>query len=270
MTRTLVICKPRLPALYTAQRAVLETELGDLAAVKTLFMPVFDLAPIATALDRLREFVVSDSVKPNCMVVFVSPSVLEICLTDMQIWPEHVYCAVMGRQSALLALRLGVPESMLIAPGFGSNEETEDADGLASLIERNFPAGSCQILVCKGPRGRVDFPEKLKTIGHGVSVLECYTRDPIQQDRALCTELFNLNEQAVLWVTSSETMEALNVQLSIHSRVKLLAFRLNAVVLTTHPRIAAKCRELGYDHVIEIATGIQSVKSWIKLNTITW
>ena len=266
MTHTLVVCKPKLPDQYLTQRVDLKRQLDQMHAGHVMYFPVFELVPDLAAMLTIRPWLDAATEKSNHLIVFVSPSVLEIAVTNLGQWPAHVYCGVMGRQSAKLAMDLGIPKDKIIAPTGENDHETEDSDGLASLLATHFEAGSCRVMVCKGPRGRVEFPEKLKEMQHDVTVLECYDRKVIEQSNAQCEALFARAAEAVLWITSSETIEALDSQLARKSESQLKVLKETATVLTTHPRITAKCRELGYAHVVQIATGIQSVNSWLKSN----
>lgn len=266
MTHTLVVCKPKLPDQYLTQRVDLKRQLDQMNLGHVMYFPVFELVPDLASLATIRAWLDADTDKPNHLVVFVSPSVLEIAVTQLGQWPDSVYCGVMGRQSAKLAMDLGVPKNKIIAPTLENNHETEDSEGLARLLASHFEAGSCRVMVCKGPRGRVEFPKKLEAMQHDVTVLECYDRKVIEQSDDQCEALFARMSDVVLWITSSETIEVLDSQLARKSESELKILRQTATVLTTHPRIAAKCRELGYAHVVEIATGIQSVNSWLKSN----
>ena len=266
MTHTLVVCKPKLPDQYLTQRVDLKRQLDQMHAGHVMYFPVFELVPDLATILTIRQWLDAVTEKPNHLIVFVSPSVLEIAVTNLGQWPAHVYCGVMGRQSAKLAMDLGIPKDKIIAPTGENDHETEDSDGLASLLATHFEAGSCRVMVCKGPRGRVEFPKKLEEMQHDVTVLECYDRKVIEQSNAQCEALFARAAEAVLWITSSETIEALDSQLARKSESQLKVLKETATVLTTHPRITAKCRELGYAHVVQIATGIQSVNSWLKSN----
>ncbi|BET26142.1 uncharacterized protein HemX [Limnobacter thiooxidans] len=266
MTYTLVVCKPRLPEQYLTQRVELKSALDQAGHSNILYFPVFELIPDFSAMSEIGHWLKQEAPQPNRLVVFVSPSVLEIVLTHLGGWPSNVFCGVMGKQSAKLALDLGVPQSQVIAPTGDGPDESEDSDGLARLLAKQFEAGTCDVLVCKGPRGRVEFPVKLENMGHAVKVLECYDRRVIEQSDLQSNCLFELGASAALWVTSSETIEVLDQQLALKSDPRLTILREQSTVLTTHPRIAAKCRELGYAHVVQIATGIQSVNSWLKSN----
>lgn len=266
MTHTLVVCKPKLPDQYLTQRVDLKRQLDQMHAGHVMYFPVFELVPDLAAMLTIRPWLDAATEKSNHLIVFVSPSVLEIAVTNLGQWPAHVYCGVMGRQSAKLAMDLGIPKDKIIAPTGENDHETEDSDGLARLLATHFEAGSCRVMVCKGPRGRVEFPKKLEEMQHNVTVLECYDRKVIEQSNAQCEALFARAAEAVLWITSSETIEALDSQLARKSESQLKVLKETATVLTTHPRITAKCRELGYAHVVQIATGIQSVNSWLKSN----
>lgn len=266
MTHTLVVCKPKLPDQYLTQRVDLKRQLDQMHAGHVMYFPVFELVPDLAAMLTIRPWLDAATEKSNHLIVFVSPSVLEIAVTNLGQWPAHVYCGVMGRQSAKLAMDLGIPKDKIIAPTGENDHETEDSDGLARLLATHFEAGSCRVMVCKGPRGRVEFPKKLEEMQHDLTVLECYDRKVIEQSNAQCEALFARAAEAVLWITSSETIEALDSQLARKSESQLKVLKETATVLTTHPRITAKCRELGYAHVVQIATGIQSVNSWLKSN----
>jgi len=266
MAHTLVVCKPKLPDQYLTQRVDLKRQLDQMHSGHVMYFPVFELVPDLASLLTIRPWLETTTDKPNHLIVFVSPSVLEIAVTNLGQWPANVYCGVMGRQSAKLAIDLGIPKDNIIAPMGENDHETEDSDGLARLLATHFEAGSCRVMVCKGPRGRVEFPKKLEEMQHDVTVLECYDRKVIEQSNAQCEALFARAAEAVLWITSSETIEALDSQLARKSESQLKVLKETATVLTTHPRITAKCRELGYAHVVQIATGIQSVNSWLKSN----
>ena len=266
MAHTLVVCKPKLPDQYLTQRVDLKRQLDQMHSGHVMYFPVFELVPDLASLLTIRPWLETTTDKPNHLIVFVSPSVLEIAVTNLGQWPANVYCGVMGRQSAKLAIDLGIPKDNIIAPTGENDHETEDSDGLARLLATHFEAGSCRVMVCKGPRGRVEFPKKLVEMQHDVTVLECYDRKVIEQSDTQCEALFARTSEAVLWITSSETIEALDSQLARKSESRLKTLKETATVLTTHPRITAKCRELGYAHVVQIATGIQSVNSWLKSN----
>jgi uroporphyrinogen-III synthase len=184
-------------------------------------------------------------------------------------WPEAVYCGVMGRQSAQLVERLGVPAHRLVYPCSPNNSETEDSHGLANLIGQMFPQGDCEVIVCKGPKGRSDFGKRLIHENYSFSQLECYDRLVINQTELECKQLLALGENAVMWLTSSETIGVLDEQLLSSFPDEVPAFRSLCVLLTTHPRITTKCLELGYARVFQISTGIQSVKEWLDIQKKT-
>ncbi|HEX4917554.1 MAG TPA: uroporphyrinogen-III C-methyltransferase [Limnobacter sp.] len=266
MNRTLVVCKPRLPDDYTVQKQTLRQAMSSLGLTDHVFFPVFELKPLDEAIARAQAWAnQAGDVAPR-MVVFVSPSVLEVVKHRMGEWPSGLLCGVMGQQSRSLALALGIPEQQIVSPSGQQPEESEDSDGLTRLLEKQYADHNLQVLVCKGPRGRTEFPVRLRELGHHVEVLECYDRVPVLQTAEDARALCELGQHAVLWVTSSETATVLCQQLESHSELQTREFRQRCTVLTTHPRITAKCRELGFANVAEIPTGIQSVKAWLESN----
>ena len=134
MGLTLVVCKPRLPERYSVQRDELTRGLSGIAADSVVYFPVFELTPDLPAIEQISQWLTSQSAKSKRMIVFVSPSVLEIAVTTFGAWPEQVLCGVMGSQSKALASRLGIPEHLLIAPTGAENTQKEDSYGLAKLI----------------------------------------------------------------------------------------------------------------------------------------
>ena len=87
MTHTLVVCKPRLPEQYLTQRLDLKRQLEQAQHARILYFPVFELVPDLTAISRILPWVETVSEKPKRLIVFVSPSVLEIVLTHVREWP---------------------------------------------------------------------------------------------------------------------------------------------------------------------------------------
>jgi uroporphyrin-3 C-methyltransferase len=269
MNTTLIICKPQLPEQFLIQRASLAAQLPVEPGLQVLPLPLFDLVPNSEVIQRVFEWVKSPALRPHQLLVFVSPSALEMVLHNMGAWPESLYCAVMGRQSAELARKLGVPDACILAPMGQSDEETEDSDGLAQVISKRFEVASCDVLICKGPRGRTEFMTALQVQGHQVSSLECYDRCEIRLPQETIEHVCNIQGQVVLWLTSSETVLALDQQFKAYAAGPYQDFQHRVTVLTTHPRIRNKCSELGFSSVIEIPTGIQSVNQWLLANKTT-
>lgn len=111
MTHTLVVCKPKLPDQYLTQRVDLKRQLDQMNSGEVMYFPVFELVPDLNAMALIRPWIDNATEKANRLIVFVSPSVLEIAVTNLGQWPANVYCAVMGRQSAKLASDLGIPKT---------------------------------------------------------------------------------------------------------------------------------------------------------------
>lgn len=264
-TPTIFICKPRLPAQFTTQRDALLGELADQPGLAFVHLPVFELGPLPGMLGKVQEWIGQRSPERPSLIVCVSPSALEMLIGQLGQWPAGVLCGVMGHQSAQLAQKLGVAQELLLAPTGDSPEESEDSDGLLHLLKARFPKQPLDVLVCKGPRGRAQFPQALAEMGCKVEVLECYSREPIVHDAQALAPILNAQDGAVLWLTSSETVQALDSNLlQALGQQACQQIRSRAVVLTTHPRIEAKCQELGYQIVHRIPTGIQSVKTWLN------
>lgn len=264
---TLVVTKPELPTHLQSQAKAAYASLWDLPNCSVLELPLFKLAAHESAAADIKQFLTRTSQNPAIrpMLVFVSPSSLQMGWDALNHqWPDQVLCGVMGPQSAQLALHLGVPHHLIVAPGFHNTGHTEDSAGLFSLIQSTLSPDQLSVMVCKGPRGREEFPLHLKDWGCQVEVVETYDRQVIHQSPDTLSKLATVGESLVLWMTSSESVQTLNQQFVQAHPTCLPTFHQSAKVLTTHARIADKCRQLGFAHVFEIATGIESVKRWFE------
>ncbi|MDX1669638.1 MAG: uroporphyrinogen-III C-methyltransferase, partial [Limnobacter sp.] len=259
---TLVITKPKLVGDFASNPIDRFRKLKDRKDLNVLFLPVFRLSVRKEANDSVAEFASrSRDEGTHPLIVFVSPSALEFGMSVLKVWPKGVACGLMGPQSAELAKELGVPEASILAPGFSDTTVTEDSDGLHTLILRNYKAANCEVLVCKGPLGRSSFYEKLIADKFRVEVLETYHRDPIKYSKEELKALLDLQGQAVLWMTSSESVKVLCKQLETLPE-QWNTFKQSAQALVTHPRILTETQEMGFSRVKQISTGLQSVLDW--------
>ena len=135
---TLVVTKPLLPESLSTQKIILLSSLSEAEGYNRLHFPIFELHPIEAALSEMAQFCEAAQSTPSKIIVFVSPSALEIGMSRLKQWPEHLLCGVMGHQSALLARRLGVPVDRIIAPGVEGNSESEDSNGLFNILQAGF------------------------------------------------------------------------------------------------------------------------------------
>lgn len=261
---TLVVTKPHLAESDIGQSKGPYYALKNQAGFDTLFFPVFELTSRPETDQVLSGFANTTPEGARKIIVFVSPSALQFGMAVLKSWPEGVACGVMGSQSANLALRLGVPEAAVLAPQFSDESVSEDSEGLFEILTRNFSASSSQIMICKGPLGRSSFHEKLTAAGYQVQLLETYNREPAKHSREEVNQLLDLHKNAVVWITSSESVKVLDSLLKETDSDKAVEFKRNAKVLVTHPRIKAAALESGFQKVSQIRTGLQSLEDWMS------
>lgn len=259
----IIITKPKIEVGTSGQAEVLHEALSSVKDVEWVDLPLFELTPKAEEIAQLhREMSAeqNDTGLPR-VLVFVSPSALEISLQNVKQWPSNCYCGVMGRQSADVAMRMGVPSDLILSPA-RDNRYSEDSDGLLQLLSEKFVDTKPSVVICKGPRGRVEFPSGLRSLGFQVTVIETYDRAPSVFEVSKINALLSSAPSAV-WITSSEAANVFNDVIQGHdSLTKNL--KQNIRVLTTHGRITKRCQELGFAHVEQINTGVQSLIDWLN------
>lgn len=260
---TLVVTKPKLANAESISGSDPYATLSKQAHFDALFFPIFELTSRQETDQVLQRFATPDSQEKRKIIVFVSPSALTFGMRVLKTWPVDVACGVMGSQSANLALQLGVPEAAILAPQFSDESVSEDSEGLYEILTKQYKATSSDILICKGPLGRSSFHEKLTASGYSVQLLETYNREPAAHEPQEIEYLLNISGKVVLWITSSESVKVLERLINQFNDEKAQSFKNTAQVLVTHPRIKAAAIECGFQKVIQVRTGIQSVLDWI-------
>jgi uroporphyrinogen-III synthase len=183
------------------------------------------------------------------LVVFVSPNAAQAFFAAAPAgarWPAGVRAASPGPGTTEVLLALGVPASQIDAPA--EDAAQFDSEALwAQLAARDWQGAS--VLVVRGSGGRDWLAARLIESGAQVANLAAYERRAPRLDDAEAKRLDTaLAEPAAhAWLfSSSEAIDRLEA-LAAHRAVAWSS----AHAIATHPRIAARARQLGIADVRE-------------------
>ena len=115
---------------------------------------------------------------------------------------------------------------------------TENSEGLLSLPVLQKVAGK-QIVILRGNGGRELLEQELTLKGAQVSYIECYQRQPIQQNQHKLLQLIDENTESVLIATSSELLSLATQNMS-EAQVRALP------VLVPSKRVEQFAQKLGF------------------------
>jgi uroporphyrinogen-III synthase len=155
----------------------------------------------------------------------------------------------------LQALRLaGVPAALCVAPP--ANASQFDSAALWAQLQGESWAGR-EVLVLRGDGGRDEFAAHLRGAGAAVHFTQAYRRGPARPTAASGAQLATaIAEPAahLWWLSSTEAVGYL-------PRLAPLADWRCAQALASHPRIAARARELGFGQVFEAPPTLEAVQA---------
>ncbi len=193
--------------------------------------PPHDLEALDRVIDRLPSF---------DLVIFISPNAVNRAMNRVRArrgqWPAQVAIACVGRGSARELKHFGI-ENPLVPPA------RFDSEGLLELPALKDVAGR-RVLILRGDGGRELLGETLKARGAEVEYAECYRRIKPAADVGALLKRWARGEIHVVTLTSVEALRNLYDMLG-----KLGASWLTKTPsVVTSERIAAACRELGFEH----------------------
>jgi uroporphyrinogen-III synthase len=203
-------------------------------------VPITEPAVFAPVAARLEEF---------DLIFFVSANAVEHGLTGLRraaSWPPGLRVATVGQGSARALRAHGFDTAIVPTDGF-------DSEAVLALPEFSPEAVRGRaVLIVRGDGGRELLGDTLASRGARVECLSCYQRrcpdaaDPAALlDRAACGRLDALS------ITSSEGVDHLARILGAEALPRLAQIP----VFAPHPRIAARCRLHGLEHIVATGAG---------------
>ena len=216
--------------------------------------PVDDPAPLTVAWQGLAH---------QRLVVFVSPNAADQFFAQRPpsiAWPAGVLAGSPGPGTTRVLIGLGVAAVQIVAPA--ADAAQFDSESLWAQLEgRDW--NEAAVLIVRGDSGRDWLADTLRSRGASVEHVAAYRRVVPRLDarEAALLQAAITDPGAHLWLFSSS--EAIANLMALPP----LAGSANAArgrAVATHPRIAARARELGFGRVIESRPALTDVVACIQ------
>lgn len=233
---TLLLTRPR------AQAADWLARLQALGVVAQS-LPLIEIAPPASS-DEAEAARAALAAGVD-LAVFVSPNAVEQFFAGAQAaWPAGTLAACVGPGSAVALQAAGVPAAQIVQPAPGASL---DSEGLWDALQPATGWQGKRAIFLRGDGGREWLAEQLQAAGASTQAYGVYRRsapsfEPAEQAR-LAEAL--ADPAHVVWLFSSAEAVG-NLIEQCASGQSWHAHR----ALATHPRIAQRCAEAGFGHVV--------------------
>lgn len=252
-------------ALVTRPRAQGEAWVSGLlqAGVNAKVLPLIDIAPAPDP--RALQGWFASAFSPGhsmALVMFVSPNAAQ-CLVDalgpQWRWPDGVIAAATGPGTAAVLRAHGVPEGALVLPPMDAAQFDSEALWPALQQRRDWHGG--RVAIVRGDGGRDWLAGKLREAGAEVEFVQAYARRAPAwgpDERALLSQALAEPARFAWLLSSSEAVDHLRLLAPAGARWG------EALALASHPRIAARARELGFGRVVDVAPTIDGVAQTLR------
>jgi len=222
----------------------------DAAALPLLAIDaVVDLSELHAAWRDLPRYVMVMFVSPNAVSHFFAARPAELAARG---WPAGIRAGATGPGTVQALQLAGVPTAMCVAPP--ADAAQFDSYALWAQLRCESWTGR-EVLVLRGDGGRDEFATYLRGAGAAVHFTQAYHRGPARpnaSERALLADAVASPASHLWWLSSAEAVGYLS---QLAPGVDWRA----AQALASHPRIAARAREIGFGCVIEAAPTLEAV-----------
>lgn len=255
--------QPSLPVVVTrpaAQAGALAALLGG-AGRDVIVFPLLEIQPLPdqsalrAALARLDKY---------ALAAFVSPNAIDAALALRPDWPPQVALAVVGEGSKAALARHGITpaNATIFAP---HDLRRSDSETLLASLDLEALRGRT-VLIVRGESGRELLADTLRAHGVRVEPVAAYRRVAPPLDQAARLQLARLLEGGAEWViTSSEALRNLVAMArDTAGEEGVLKLRRQCLVLP-HFRIAETARALGFDNILQTASGDHALAAALEL-----
>lgn len=241
-------------ALVTRPRAQGPGWQRRLAAlgVSAELLPLIEIEPAGdpAALQAWFATLAGGPLPPVAAVMFVSPNAAQCFVDALALgwqWPAGLIAAATGPGTTAVLRTAGVPAEAIVAPT-GEGGGQFDSEALWALLASRRAWAGQRVGIVRGDGGRDWLAEQLRAAGATVEFVQAYARRAPRLSAAeqalLGRALHAPGEHA--WLLSSS--EAVNHLAAIAPG----AGWAGALALASHPRIAARARQLGFGDVVEV------------------
>lgn len=226
-------------------------------AIDAVALPLIGIAPVA---DPAALRAAWQALPQQRLVVFVSPNAVEHFFAQRPAganWPPALLAGSPGPGTTGALLGLGVAPDRVVEPA--PDAAQFDSESLWQQLRGHDWRGA-NVLVVRGDGGRDWLARTLHDAGAQVAHLTAYRRVAPRFDAHTAAVLHDARAQpaAHLWFfSSSEAIDNLAAAASADDWREALA-------IATHPRIAARARQLGFARVTEARPTLAAVVACIQ------
>ena len=260
--RPVIITRP------LAQARSLQQQVAALGRQALLF-PLLEIHPLDD--NRLLDAALAE-LERHALVAFVSPNAIDAAFARRQPWPAQVPLAVMGEGSRQALARHGITALTTLIASPLDPDRTDSQTLLAAL---NLPAlAGRDVLILRGESGRELLGDALRSAGAVVRQVAAYRRVAPLLDASGVEQLRQLLDFAGDWIiTSSEALlvllkmvEAAEAGAPAAGHDTLVVKLQQQRLIVPHVRIAETARALGFQTVIQSASGDEGLLAALQFS----
>ena len=228
--------------------------------IDAVALPLIGIAPVEDGSALVAAW---RTLERQRLVVFVSPNAGEQFFSHRPpslAWPDAVLAASPGPGTTRVLVELGVPAGQIVEPA--ADAAQFDSESLWLRLSTRDWQGA-DVLIVRGDGGRDWLADTLRSHGARVATVAAYGRVAPTFDEHAAALLRAAIErpQSHLWFFSSS--EAID-NLATSAPPAAAAEWSRAQAIATHPRIAARARQLGFAQVIESRPSLDAVAACIQ------
>ena len=228
--------------------------------IDAVALPLIGIAPVEGGAALVAAWL---TLQRQRLVVFVSPNAAGQFFArraPLSAWPVNVLAASPGPGTTRLLVELGVPAAQIVEPAADAAQFDSESLWL-QLSTRDWHGAD--VLIVRGDGGRDWLADTLRSHGARVATVAAYRRVAPTFDEPAAALLRAAIErpQSHLWFFSSS--EAID-NLAAAVPPAAAAGGLRGRAIATHPRIAARARQLGFAPVIESRPALDDVVACIQ------
>ena len=212
---------------------------------------VVDLSELHAAWRDLPRYALVLFVSPNAVSHFFAARPAELAARG---WPAGTRAGATGPGTVQALQLAGVPAALCVAPPL--HAALFDSAALWAQLRDETWSGR-EVLVLRGDGGRDEFAGYLRGAGAAVHFTQAYRRGPARPNAAEQALLAASVEQPAThlwWLSSAEAVGYLP-QLAPQADWR------DARALASHPRIAARARDVGFGRVFEAPPTLDAVQA---------
>ena len=249
MALRLLVTRPQPQADSWVER--LRAQGVDAQALPLLAIDaVADKGALQAAWHDLKRYALAMFVSPNAVSHFFAARPVTSIASA---WPAATRAAATGPGTLQALHSAGVPPALCVAPP--PDAAQFDSTALWARLRGETWIGR-NVLVLRGDGGRDEFAAHLRQAGASVHFVQAYRRGPAAlgaAERRLLDAALAQPQRHVWWLSSAEAVGYLP-QFAPGADWRA------ARALASHPRIAARARDIGFGHVFEAPPTLDAVR----------